>query len=102
MIGVPCVRGASIRHVTGPKGAPVMHVQHGTSYRLIVAIDLGKFNSVACLFDPADSGHRFQSLGKTPSSPQGFFPPRAPTHLRFPSSLGIKEKKAAAAPGLCA
>src|ERR671914_283749 len=56
MIGVPCVRGASIRHVTGPKGAPVMLVR-GTSYRLIVAIDLGKFNSVACLFDPADSCH---------------------------------------------
>ena len=39
---------------------------HVTSYRLIVAIDLGKFNSVACLFDPADSSHRFQSLATTP------------------------------------
>lgn len=41
---------------------------HGTSYRLIVGIDLGKFNSVACLFDPADSTHRFQSLATTPQA----------------------------------
>jgi transposase len=41
---------------------------HGTSYRQIAAMDLGKFNSVACLFDPTDSSHRFQSLATTPQA----------------------------------
>lgn len=40
---------------------------HGP-YTQIIAIDLGKFNSVACLFDPADATHRFQSLATTPTS----------------------------------
>jgi transposase len=31
-------------------------------------LDLGKFNSVVCLFDPADSTHRFQSLATTPQA----------------------------------
>ncbi len=40
---------------------------HGP-YTQIVAIDLGKFNSVVCLFDPANGTHRFQSLATTPTS----------------------------------
>ena len=39
---------------------------HGSKYSTIVGLDLGKFNSVACLFDPADGSHRFQSLATTP------------------------------------
>jgi hypothetical protein len=41
---------------------------HGISYQQIVAIDLGKFNSVVCLFNPADSAHRFQSVVSTPQA----------------------------------
>ena len=40
---------------------------HGTSYSRILALDLGKFNSVLCVFDPATAGHAFVSL---PSSRQ--------------------------------
>jgi hypothetical protein len=36
-----------------PKGAPAMHgLDHSTTFDRIVALDLGKFNSVACLYDP--------------------------------------------------
>ena len=47
-----------------PREHPVMH----GPYTQIVAIDLGKFNSVVCLFDPANGTHRFQSLATTPTS----------------------------------
>jgi transposase len=35
---------------------------HGTSYARILALDLGKFNSVLCVFDPATAAHSFVSL----------------------------------------
>jgi len=34
----------------------------------IVSIDLGKFRSVACLFDPLTGGHRFETIPTTPSA----------------------------------
>lgn len=34
----------------------------------ILAIDLGKFRSVACVFDPADGTHRFQAIPTTPAT----------------------------------
>jgi len=40
---------------------------HGP-YAQIVAIDLGKFNSVVCVYNPADTTHRFQSLATTPQA----------------------------------
>jgi transposase len=43
-----------------------MHGRH--SYRRILALDLGKFNSVLCHYDPATAGHRFQSLATTPAA----------------------------------
>ena len=40
---------------------------HGpNAYAQIIAIDLGKFNSVVCVYNPADATHRFQSLVTTP------------------------------------
>ena len=33
----------------------------------ILAIDLGKFRSVACVFDPSDGSHCFQTIAATPS-----------------------------------
>jgi transposase len=38
---------------------------HGP-YSQIIAIDLGKFNSVVCVYNPADTTHRFQSVATTP------------------------------------
>jgi transposase len=37
-------------------------------YTRILALDLGKFNSVLCDFDPATAAHRFQSLASTPAA----------------------------------
>lgn len=34
----------------------------------ICALDLGKFKSVACVFDPADGAHRYESIATTPSA----------------------------------
>ena len=47
---------------------------HGSRYSMIVGLDLGKFNTVACLFDPSDSGHRFQSLATTPQAMHDLLP----------------------------
>ncbi len=35
-------------------------------YSSILALDLGKFNSVLCRFDPATAGHSFVSLKAPP------------------------------------
>src|SRR4030095_3481717 len=54
-----------------PKGAPAMHglsvAAHFTNVRRILALDLGKFNSVLCVYEPATHDHRFVS---TQTSPQ--------------------------------
>jgi transposase len=42
--------------------------QRGHQYTRILALDLGKFNSVLCDFAPATAGHRFQSLASTPAA----------------------------------
>jgi transposase len=42
-----------------------MHGRH--SYRRILSLDLGKFNTVLCDYDPATASHRFQSLATTPA-----------------------------------
>ena len=39
---------------------------HSTTFTRILAIDLGKFNSVACIYDPATHAHRFVSAQTTP------------------------------------
>ena len=39
-----------------------------SSYAQIVALDLGKFNSVVCHFNPADSAHRFESVATSPQT----------------------------------
>lgn len=42
---------------------------HGSSsYTEILALDLGKFNSIFCCFNPADSSHRFVALQTTPTA----------------------------------
>jgi transposase len=38
------------------------------NYTRILALDLGKFNSVLCDFDPATANHRFQLLATTPKA----------------------------------
>ena len=37
-------------------------VQSSLRYSRIIALDLGKFNSVLCNYDPATAGHAFVSL----------------------------------------
>ena len=45
-----------------------MHgLEHSTNVRRILALDLGKFNSVCCVYDPATHAHRFVA---TQTSPQ--------------------------------
>jgi hypothetical protein len=34
----------------------------------ILAIDLGKFKSVACRYDPATAQHAFQTIATTPAA----------------------------------
>ena len=34
----------------------------------ILAIDLGKFKSVACVLDVPSGGHRFETIAKTPAA----------------------------------
>ena len=46
---------------------------HGSAYAQIVALDLGKFNSVVCFFNPADSTHRFESIATTPQAVHDLF-----------------------------
>jgi hypothetical protein len=40
-----------------------MHgLSHAINFTRILAIDLGKFNSVACVYDPQTHAHSFSSL----------------------------------------
>src|SRR5204863_1962831 len=57
-----CRRSGRRITFAGSKGAPAMH----GPYSQIIAIDLGKFNSVVCVYNPADATHRFLSLATTP------------------------------------
>lgn len=41
---------------------------HSTTVRTILALDLGKFNSALCVYDPATHAHHFESLATTPQT----------------------------------
>ena len=41
---------------------------HSTAFDRIVALDLGKFNSVACVYDPTSQGHAFKTISTSPQS----------------------------------
>jgi transposase len=44
-----------------------MHgLDHSITFTRILALDLGKFNSVLCHYDPATHAHRFESVQTTP------------------------------------
>ena len=44
-----------------------LNLQHySTTIRRILALDLGKFNSVCCIYDPATHAHHFESVQTTP------------------------------------
>jgi hypothetical protein len=46
-----------------------MHgLDHSITFTQILALDLGKFNSVACIYDPKTAEHRFVSLTTTPQT----------------------------------
>jgi transposase len=45
-----------------------MKPNEATVTATILAIDLGKFNSVACILDPATSEHRFETIATSPST----------------------------------
>src|SRR3954464_9977412 len=57
------------------KGAPAMHgPEYSTSFTRILAIDLGKFNSVVCAYEPIT--HRppaFESVQTTPQMMHDLF-----------------------------
>ena len=41
---------------------------HSTTFDRIVALDLGKFNSVACIYDPTTQQHVFKSINTSPQT----------------------------------
>ena len=44
-----------------------MHgIDHSITFTRILALDLGKFNSVACIYERATHEHRFVSVQTTP------------------------------------
>lgn len=43
-------------------------VNHSTTFDRVVALDLGKFNSVACVYDPAAQQHIFQTISMSPQA----------------------------------
>ena len=46
-----------------------MHgLEHSTNVRRILALDLGKFNSVLCVYDPVTHVHPFESVRTTPQT----------------------------------
>ncbi len=46
-----------------------MHgLTHSTNVTRILALDLGKFNSVLCVYDPATHDHQFFSVHTTPQA----------------------------------
>jgi len=48
-----------------------MHgLTHSINFNRILAIDLGKFNSVVCLYDPASTQHSFVTVQTTPQAMQ--------------------------------
>ena len=48
------------------------HQLHSTRFNRIVAIDLGKFNSVVCLYDPATTQHSFVTIQTIPQTVHDF------------------------------
>jgi transposase len=47
---------------------PLNLQQYSTTLTRILALDLGKFNSVLCVYDPATHGHQFLSVQTTPQT----------------------------------
>jgi hypothetical protein len=57
------------------KGAPVIHgfhQLHSIAFSQILAIDLGKFNNVVCLYDPATTRHSFVTVQLVSQVVHGF------------------------------
>jgi transposase len=58
-----------VKHLLIPKGAPAMHGPvHPTNFSRIVALDLGKFNSVACVHEVATGHQAFTTIATTPQA----------------------------------
>jgi transposase len=47
----------------------------------ILALDLGKFKSVACVYEPASGTHRFETIATTPSAVHDLLVASAPSRL---------------------
>src|SRR5947209_18767362 len=52
-----------------------------SSTKTILAIDLGKFKSVACRYDPASGVHAFETIATTPSAVHDLLLAAAPSVL---------------------
>jgi transposase len=52
-----------------------------TPATMILALDLGKFKSVACLYDPADGTHAFETLPTSPADVRQLLAARKPARL---------------------
>lgn len=47
---------------------PLNLQRYSTTIRRILGVDLGKFNSVCCVYDPATHAHHFESVQTTPQA----------------------------------
>lgn len=47
---------------------PLNHQRHSSNFTRILALDLGKFNSVACVYERETHAHRFVSVQTTPKT----------------------------------
>jgi transposase len=76
------------------KGALVMHgihQPHSTNLTRILAIDLGKFNSVVCDYDPLTHRQAFESVQTTPQAMHDLLVRRVPRDAERSSTLVVFE-----------
>jgi transposase len=52
-----------------------------SSATTILALDLGKFKSVACVYEPASGTHRFQTIATSPAAVHDLLVASAPSRL---------------------
>ncbi len=66
---------------TATSSAPAKESSTTTTSHVILALDLGKFKSVACRYDPVTGDHAFETIATTPAAVHDLLIAAAPTVL---------------------
>ena len=66
-------------------------LDHSTNFSRILAIDLGKFNSVLCDYDPITHHHSFETVQTTPQAMHDLLVHRVPSDADRSSTLVVFE-----------